>query len=465
MSVFHQRHPLYNPRHAKIHWSKRAYSNVDRHNNDADGSNLTEGVNLIPQTIPPQLDHTQFSFNTVQNHIRDKYDECFWEDTRVVFEIMEAIKNQVREVQESYGTFQRLQRTFVQAVQRSYATAFNHTGCYHITNISHVEGLLRDFTEHATDKRIISQFLSIIENLNQIRQSLWDLNLDSEEVRRMLRSLDRTVCKTAGLKLTTFSRPGSGAEAKRILTSRPQTPASRRGSRPVSAASAIYVNQSAPWQSQINDKLNRLGLIESESIVASLIAIIPMAVGLINDGIKTIEKVSYDQAYAAFKERSEPRNLVNFVHDRRGHLINRTGSRQGSRTGSRTGSRAGSRPASVQLEHNDKVIIPSKYQNSKFQERVVTPSKYRRNTDKENNFGVGYEPREPLEKYEPGDKVMIPSKYQQFTPYKHVPTSNVTFGQNFQQNEFGTQTANIQKSINKYLGYRPQMAARAAWKF
>ena len=56
----------------------------------------------------------------------------------------------------------------------------------------------------------------------------------------MLRSLDRTVCKTAGLKLTTFSRPGSGAEAKRILTSRPQTPASRRGSRPVSAASGIY---------------------------------------------------------------------------------------------------------------------------------------------------------------------------------------------------------------------------------
>ena len=191
-----------------------------------------------------------------------------------------------------------------------------------------------------------------------------------------------------------------------------------------------------------------------------------MAIGLINDGIKTIEKVSYDQAYAAFRERSEPRNLVNFVHDRRGHLINRTGSRPGSRTGSRTGSRPAS-GTGVRLEHNDKVIIPSKYQNSKFQERVVTPSKYRRNNEKENNFGVGYGPREPLEKYEPGDKVMIPSKYQQFTPYKHVPTSNVSFSQHYQQNEFGTQTAgqsNIQKSINKYLGYRPQMS-RPAWKF
>ena len=52
----------------------------------------------------------------------------------------------------------------------------------------------------------------------------------------MLRSLDRTVSKTSSLKLTTFSRPSSGAEAKRILTSRPHTPANR----PVSAASAIY---------------------------------------------------------------------------------------------------------------------------------------------------------------------------------------------------------------------------------
>ena len=47
-------------------------------------------------------------------------------------------------------------------------------------------------------------------------------------------TFDRTV------KLTTFSRPSSSVEAKRILTSRPQTPASRAGSRPVSAASAIY---------------------------------------------------------------------------------------------------------------------------------------------------------------------------------------------------------------------------------
>ena len=96
------------------------------------------------------------------------------------------------------------------------------------------------FFFYKTDRRVISQFLSIVENLNQIRQALWDLNLDSEEVRRVLRSLDRTVSKTASLKLTTFSRPSSGAEAKRILTSRPQTPASRGGSRPVSAASAIY---------------------------------------------------------------------------------------------------------------------------------------------------------------------------------------------------------------------------------
>lgn len=424
MSVFHtsQHHhsPLYHPQHAKIHWSKRAYSNVDRHNNNAD----TEFI-VQQQQQPDQHQH----YN-IDNHIRKKYDQVFWEDTRFLFKIMESIKTQLREVQNKYGTFQRLQRTFVQAIQRSYAQAYNHSGIYHITNISHIENLLKDFTEHKTDKRVISQFLSIVENLNQIRQALWDLNLDSEEVRRMLRSLDRTVSKTASLKLTTFSRPSSGAEAKRILTSRPQTPASRSGSRPVSAASAIYVNQSAPWQSQINDKLNRLGLIESESIVASLIAIVPMAIGIITDGIKVIERVSYDEAYAAFKERHAGSNLVNYVHEKRGKQINRN-------SNSRPGSRG-----SIKLEHNDKVIIPTKYQ-----ERLLTPSKYRRTSQNSKNG---------LEKYEPGDKIIIPSKYQK------IPTNNISFGSNF-----ATQTENsenIQKSINKYLGYRPQMS-RPSWRY
>ena len=134
MSVFHTS-PLYHPQHAKIHWSKRAYSNVDRHNNNAD----TEFI----------VQHQQQHYN-IDNHIREKYDQVFWEDTRLLFKIMESIKTQLREVQNKYGTFQRLQRTFVQAIQRSYAQAFNHSGMYHITNISHIENLLKDFTEHAT---------------------------------------------------------------------------------------------------------------------------------------------------------------------------------------------------------------------------------------------------------------------------------------------------------------------------
>merc|ERR1712178_132688 len=107
-----------------------------------------------------------------------------------------------------------------------------------------------------------------------------------------------------------------------------------------------------------------------------------MAIGIITDGIKIIERVSYDEAYAAFKERHSGSNLVNYVHERRGKQINR-------HSNSRPGSRG-----SIKLEHNDKVIIPTKYQ-----ERLLTPSKYRNS-------------RNGLEKYEPGDKIIIPPKYQ-----------------------------------------------------
>merc|ERR1712178_438915 len=152
--------------------------NVDRHNNNAD----TEFI------VQHQQQDRHQHYN-IDNHIREKYDQVFWEDTRLLFKIMESIKTQLREVQNKYGAFQRLQRTFVQAIQRSYAQAYNHNGnVYHITNISHIENLLKDFTEHKTDRRVISQFLSIIDNLNQIRQALWDLNSDCEEVRRVLRS-------------------------------------------------------------------------------------------------------------------------------------------------------------------------------------------------------------------------------------------------------------------------------------
>lgn len=137
------------------------------------------------------------------------------------------------------------------------------------------------------------------------------------------------------------------------------------------------------WQYDIQRNVNRLAVTESSTVIGSLVALIPMAIGLVTDIIKEIEQSSSKIHKSRFHERA---------------------------------------------------VTPTKYK----QYRSPTPKRYTRNDD---NFSVTgskviiptkYKKQVRMnsgawdEKYQPGDKIIIPSKYKYAHHSCDSPIQNIS---------------------------------------